>query len=587
MLQTDEEQVDSWLNLEDDLQEEVELQEEVQPAADSGDGGSERHRRKRDYITDYPGFNCISVDKALRLHFSRDKKLAGERIRRVRSAARAGTKQLAEDDDTQELEGELVAKIDPVRVLVQTAVGVSYVVAVCMSFDVLRGGTVVKDVDSVTVSEAQQPSTVVRCQVLRPQLVEGEESKVLLYSSESFCENMTVPGCYVRPINPQVCTVEEGGSCQWQLQVYSLTVLMELHHLELDAEQRKKLPELKDARSIVRNNTGSAIFVVDGTEAEAAPGELSQPKKSINVEVRCELCGMSCKADRMRQHMGAHILCEESWEKYLPKSGVTKPAFPCGLCGVRSSIGQIMIDPKQALGCPCAVTGTKAHPKPKHQCKLVGDDIKYTLGSAAKCSLSAPCTNRPIKCTVCSMAVWSYSTVQHFETKHASMPMCTLAPNPRARGPLLTHYLLTSCMVSWLVQARGAHQANQAPLPREGACATAAEGAHMQGRLQGPQVRVQELLIVNVCERIEAEATSLSFMCCLTARCGALQKPGIVPLINTPLAKIFAAGAPPGGGLAGHRCRQLSPVGPLALQQIIHKADTSPILRHRSKAVTQ
>jgi hypothetical protein len=33
----------------------------------------------------------------------------------------------------------------------------------------------------------------------------------------------------------------------------------------------------------------------------------------------------------------------------------------------------------------------------------------------------------------------------------------------------------------------------------------------MQGRLQGPQVRVQELLIVNVCERIEAEATSLSF----------------------------------------------------------------------------
>ena len=28
-------------------------------------------------------------------------------------------------------------------------------------------------------------------------------------------------------------------------------------------------------------------------------------------------------------------------------------------------------------------------------------------------------------------------------------------------------------------------------------------------------------------------------------------------------AKIFAAGAPPGGGLAAHRCRQLSPKGPL------------------------
>ena len=66
------------------------------------------------------------------LHFSKDKKLAGERIRRVRGAARAGTKELA-DDDTQEVEGELVAKIDPVRVLVQTAVGVSYVVTMTLN----------------------------------------------------------------------------------------------------------------------------------------------------------------------------------------------------------------------------------------------------------------------------------------------------------------------------------------------------------------------------------------------------------------------------------------------------------------------
>ena len=134
---------------------------------------------------------------------------------------------------------------------------------------------------------------------------------------------------------------------------------------------------------------------------------------------------MQLKADRMRQHMGAHILCEETWEKYATKS-VTKPDFPCGLCGVRPSIGQIMIDPREALGCPCGVVGTKANPKPKHQCKLVGD-VKYTLGSAGKSSLATPCTNRPIKCTVCSMTVWSYSMAQHFETKHTGMPMCTVA----------------------------------------------------------------------------------------------------------------------------------------------------------------
>ena len=39
----------------------------------------------------YEGFESIAAEKALRLHFSTDKKKAAERIRRVRGAARAGT----------------------------------------------------------------------------------------------------------------------------------------------------------------------------------------------------------------------------------------------------------------------------------------------------------------------------------------------------------------------------------------------------------------------------------------------------------------------------------------------------------------
>ena len=416
-------------------------------------------------------------------------------MRRVRGETRAGTKEVAAAGDSQEVEGELVARIDPVRLLVQTAVGVSYVIAVVTSFDVLRGGRVEKNVDSVKVSELQQPSTTVRCQVLRPQVVGDDESATLRYSSESFCENITVPGCYARPVNPEVCTVEEDGSCQWQLPVYSLTVLMELHHLELGAEERKKVPALKDGRSIVRNTAGTAVFVVDGTEAEAPPGERGQPKKPAKMEVQCEVCSKWIKPDRMRQHMGAHILCEDSWEKY---SGVTKPAFPCGLCGVRPSIGQLMIDPSQALGCPCGVIGSKAHPKPQHQCKLLGD-VSYSLGSAAKCSLAAPCTNRPIKCTVCSMTVWSYSMAHHFELKHTGMPMCALAINygPYLLNlwPLLTALLTLLCLG---LQARGARQARQARLSREGACVAAAEGEHVQERLQGRFLRMQGPLVVDL-----------------------------------------------------------------------------------------
>ena len=288
--------------------------------------------------------------------------------------------------------------------------------------------------------------------------------------------------------------MEEDGSCQWQLPVYSLTVLMELHHLELGAEERKKVPALKDGRSIVRNTTGTAVFVVDGTEAEAPPGERSQPKKPAQMEVQCEVCSKWIKPDRMRQHMGAHILCEDSWEK----DGVTKPSFPCGLCGVRPSIGQIMIDPSQALGCPCGVIGTKGHPKPQHQCKLLGD-VSYSLGSAAKCSLATPCTNRPIKCTVCSMTVWSYSMEHHFELKHRGMPMCALAINygPYLLNlwPLLTALLTLLCLG---LQARGARQARQARLSREGACVAAAEGEHVQERLQGRFLRMQGPLAVDL-----------------------------------------------------------------------------------------
>jgi hypothetical protein len=36
----------------------------------------------------------------------------------------------------------------------------------------------------------------------------------------------------------------------------------------------------------------------------------------------------------MHNHRGAHILLEDDWSQY----GEVKPAFPCGLCGIRSAI---------------------------------------------------------------------------------------------------------------------------------------------------------------------------------------------------------------------------------------------------------
>merc|ERR1711957_273015 len=73
-------------------------------------------------------------------------------------------------------------------------------------------------------------------------------------------------------------------------------------------------------------------------------------------------------------------------------------------------------------GCPCWLEKVAIVAKPKHACKLIGA-IDYSLGSAAKCTVASPCTNRPIKCTICNKVVWSYSMADHFKDKHSRVQM--------------------------------------------------------------------------------------------------------------------------------------------------------------------
>ena len=103
--------------------------------------------------------------------------------------------------------------------------------------------------------------------------------------------------------------------------------------------------------------------------------------------------------------MGAHIL-EEDWAKYKKE----KPRMPCMVCGIHSAIGESMKDPSQVAGCPIAIVkgSTKAILKPLHQCKVVGN-VDYSLASAAKSTLTNPCTNRPVRCKHCDLFIASYS----------------------------------------------------------------------------------------------------------------------------------------------------------------------------------
>ena len=93
------------------------------------------------------------------------------------------------------------------------------------------------------------------------------------------------------------------------------------------------------------------------------------------------------------------------------------------LCGVRSALGQRMHDAAAVDQCTASLgKGSTTHiKKPIHQCKLVGS-VDYNLASAAKSTLTAPCTNRPVQCGHCKLVVASYSMLQHYSDAHSNTP---------------------------------------------------------------------------------------------------------------------------------------------------------------------
>ena len=108
--------------------------------------------------------------------------------------------------------------------------------------------------------------------------------------------------------------------------------------------------------------------------------------------------------------MGMHVL-EEDWSAY---GDVARPEMPCGLCAVRESIGQCLLQLVQG----CSVSLTKGpHPKAQHVCKLAHSPT-YSLGAARTAHAKKPCTNRPVQCPKCPLTVWSYSMAAHLENVH-------------------------------------------------------------------------------------------------------------------------------------------------------------------------
>ncbi len=87
--------------------------------------------------------------------------------------------------------------------------------------------------------------------------------------------------------------------------------------------------------------------------------------------------------------------------------------YTCGFCG--------------NIGCKIElqVTSGKGINKTlglKSDCKFY---VKFSLKSAEKCTKNSPCTNRPVKCSICDQVYWSYNMKSHYTYREkAAMRIC-------------------------------------------------------------------------------------------------------------------------------------------------------------------
>ena len=106
----------------------------------------------------------------------------------------------------------------------------------------------------------------------------------------------------------------------------------------------------------------------------------------------CETCNKKMKGDKMREHIGGHIIRNEI------------NCFTCGFCGGNT-------------GCSIALKKTSHRTfVPDSNCKIFK---KFSLASAKTSTSSSPCTNRPVVCSICKVVYWSYSLNKHYEQKHS------------------------------------------------------------------------------------------------------------------------------------------------------------------------
>ena len=109
--------------------------------------------------------------------------------------------------------------------------------------------------------------------------------------------------------------------------------------------------------------------------------------------VTCHCCQKKIKREKLREHVGGHIIRKEVED------------FSCGFCGLKA-------------GHSISLQSTSHKTKiPQSNCP---DYRKFSLASARTSTQNTPCTNRPVECDICKVVYWSYYLKKRYEENHAA-----------------------------------------------------------------------------------------------------------------------------------------------------------------------
>ncbi|KIJ60255.1 hypothetical protein HYDPIDRAFT_32370 [Hydnomerulius pinastri MD-312] len=227
-----------------------------------------------------------------------------------------------------------------------------------------------------------------------------------------------------------------GSLLTWEMSDVELAVLIEsLTSVVKRHGASSSLPKLMKSASFPYRDSNDALALISDDITQ----NLRMLKQPADQRFRCYQCGMEMDVNRVRVHVGKHILFFiRGIDEALNGIPVGLP-LPCGFCG-RSGIQT----------CAEVYLMKQKAPQARSNCR---HQHKFNYAPSLVSNVSTPCTNVPIECLIpgCRAevgsnitAVWKYNMPEHIWLCHPGYSSDGIedgvpVPAAMARAMLITH----------------------------------------------------------------------------------------------------------------------------------------------------